>query len=94
MKNYARLAAWALACLIFGSVSTHAQNITTVVGGGPGTTGVTATTSSVGSPVAVRFDTSGNMYVLDNAFGRVLKVTSAGVMTTYAGNESLSVPRP
>ena len=49
MKNYARLAAWALASLIFGSVSVHAQNITTVVGGGP--VGLTPTSGSVGSPV-------------------------------------------
>ena len=43
MKNSVRLAMWALACLIFGSVSVNAQNISTVIGGGPGTTGLTAT---------------------------------------------------
>src|ERR1700722_10907583 len=86
MKNSVRLALWALACLIFGSVSADAQNITTVIGGGPGTTGLPATSSSIGSPAAVRLDTAGNMYVLDNTFGRVLKVTPAGVVTVYAGN--------
>ena len=92
MKNSVRLATWALACLIFGCVSADAQNISTVVGGGPGT-GVSsspalpARTSSVGSPVAVRFDTFGNMYVLDNTFGRVLKVNlTTGQTTSYAGN--------
>src|ERR1700761_1258755 len=87
MKNSVRLAMWALACLIFGCVSADAQNISTVVGGGPGTAGLTATGSSVGSPVAVRFDTTGNMYVLDNTFGRVLKVNlSSGLVSIYAGN--------
>jgi hypothetical protein len=84
MKNYARLAAWALACLIFGSVSTHAQNITTVIGGGP--VGLTATGGSIGSPVAFHQDSSGNWYILDNTYSRVIKVTTAGVMSVYAGN--------
>jgi sugar lactone lactonase YvrE len=86
MKNSARLAICALACLIFGCVSVEAQTISTVVGGGPGTTGLSATGSSIGSPAAVRFDSAGNMFVLDNTFGRVLKVTPAGVVTVYAGN--------
>ena len=86
MKNSVRLALWALACLIFGCVSVNAQNISTVIGGGPGTTGLSATGSSIGSPAAVRFDSAGNMYALDNTFGRVLKVTPAGVVTVYAGN--------
>src|SRR5579872_5946834 len=86
MKNSVRLALWALACLIFGCVSVNAQNISTVIGGGPGTTGLSATGSSIGSPAAVRFDSNGNMFVLDNTFGRVLKVTPAGVVSIYAGN--------
>jgi sugar lactone lactonase YvrE len=93
MKNLVRLALCALVCLIFGSVSVDAQqNITTLVGGGPGTgipasPALPARTSSVGSPAAVRFDTLGNMYVLDNTFGRVLKVNlTTGQTTSYAGN--------
>lgn len=84
MKNLARLALCALACLIFGSVSVKAQNITTVAGAGP--VGLTANAASVGSPVAVRFDTAGNMFVLDNKYSRVLKVNAAGQMSVYAGN--------
>lgn len=86
MKNYARLAAWALACLIFGSVSTHAQNITTVVGGGP--VGLTPTAASVGSPVAIHRDsaTPSNAYILDNNFARVLKIDgTTGLISVYAG---------
>jgi Abnormal spindle-like microcephaly-assoc'd, ASPM-SPD-2-Hydin len=85
MKNYARLATWALACLFFGSVSVHAQNITTVIGGGP--VGLSPTGASVGSPVAVRRDSAGNAYVLDNTFSRVLKIDgTTGLMSVYAGN--------
>lgn len=88
MKNSVRFAVWALACLIFGCVSVQAQNITTVVGGGPvGLAPNGAGAASVGSPVAVRFDTTGNMYVLDNQFSRVLKVDhTTGKMSVYAGN--------
>src|ERR1700722_20192581 len=87
MKNYARLAAWALACLIFGSVSTHAQNITTVIGGGP--VGLTPTAASIGSPVAIHRDTAtpSNAYILDNNFSRVLKIDgTTGLISVYAGN--------
>jgi len=84
MKNYARLAAWALACLIFGSVSTHAQNITTIIGGGP--VGLTPTGGSIGSPVAVHRDSANNAYILDNTYSRVIKIDSAtGLMSVFAG---------
>jgi trimeric autotransporter adhesin len=84
MKNYVRLAAWALACLIFGGVSTHAQNITTVIGGGP--VGLPAA-SSIGTPAAVRFDSLGNAYFLDNNFSRVIKLDhTTGLVSVFAGN--------
>jgi Abnormal spindle-like microcephaly-assoc'd, ASPM-SPD-2-Hydin len=87
MKNSVRLALCALVCLIFGSVSVEAQNITTVAGSGPVPPAtLPATTSSVGSPVAVRFDTAGNMFVLDNKYSRILKVNAAGQISVYAGN--------
>jgi sugar lactone lactonase YvrE len=84
MKNSVRLALCALVCLIFGSVGVEAQVISTIAGGGP--VGLTANAASVGSPVAVRFDTAGNMFVLDNKYSRVLKVNAAGQMSVYAGN--------
>jgi hypothetical protein len=89
MKNSARLALFAFACLIFGSVSVEAQNtITTVAGGGPTTVapGVTATSFSVGAPAAVKKDIPGNTYILDNAFGRVYKIDTTGKLTLFAGN--------
>ncbi len=85
MKNSVRLALCALVCLILGGASVNAQTISTVVGGGP--VGISATGSSVGGPVAVRFDAAGNMYVLDNKFSRVLKVDIAtNTMSVYAGD--------
>ena len=85
MKNSARLALCALACLIFGCVSVQAQNITTIVGGGP--TALTPTNSSVGSPVAIHRDSAGNAYILDNTLSRVLKIdATTGLMSVYAGN--------
>ena len=85
MKNSVRLTLWALACLIFGSASVNAQNITTVIGGGP--VGSNAITSSIGNPAAIRFDSAQNIYALDNNFGRVIKWDhTTGLISVYAGN--------
>ncbi len=55
------------------------------MGGGP--VGLAPTTNAVGTPAAVRFDSTGNMYILDNFFSRVLKVDSTtGLVSVYAGN--------
>ncbi|HEX3120070.1 MAG TPA: hypothetical protein VHP80_13320, partial [Candidatus Acidoferrum sp.] len=87
MKNSVRLALWALACLIFGCVSVNAQTITTIAGGGPttGPAGVSPTAFSVGATAAVRKDSLGNTYILDNAFSRVYKVDTTGKLTLFAG---------
>ncbi len=71
MKNSLRLALCALAVLIFGSVSLDAQNITTVVGGGPVNLRA-GRSSSVGALLPCESTRLGNTYVLDNTFGRVL----------------------
>jgi hypothetical protein len=88
MKNLARVSLCALAVSLFGGITVDAQNITTVAGGGPPATGtaVTATSASVGAPAAVRQDSLGNTYILDNDFGRVFKVDAAGHLTLFAGN--------
>jgi len=54
----------------------RAQNISTVAGGGPPATVTTLlkTGASVGAPAAVRQDSLGNTYILDNDFSRVYKV--------------------
>ncbi len=38
-----------------------------------------------GFPISLTLDSSGNLYVVDDAFGAIRKVTPAGIVTTYAG---------
>src|SRR6202035_3301882 len=65
-----------------------AQNISTVAGGGP--INLDPLTSSVGAPVAVRQDSVGNTYILDNFTNRIYKIAAtgpnAGKLTVFAGN--------
>jgi sugar lactone lactonase YvrE len=73
-------------------MTVNAQNITTVAGGGPPaatTTGITRLTASVGAAAAVRKDSSGNIYILDNQFSRVYKVDLTDHLTVYAGNGTI-----
>jgi sugar lactone lactonase YvrE len=88
MKNLARVSLCALAVSLFAGITVDAQNITTVAGGGPPATGTafTATSASVGAPAAVRQDSSGNTYILDNDLGRVYKVDATGHLTLFAGS--------
>src|SRR5271155_2298748 len=88
MKNLARVSLCALAVSLFGGITVDAQNITTVAGGGPPATGTTLspTAASVGAPAAVRQDSLGNTYILDNDLGRVYKVDATGHLTLFAGN--------
>jgi sugar lactone lactonase YvrE len=92
MKNFVRasLAALALSVAIV-PVAVRAQNITTVAGGGPPATvtGLLKTGASVGAPAAVRQDSLGNTYILDNDFSRVYKVDTTGHLTLFAGNGSV-----
>jgi sugar lactone lactonase YvrE len=91
MKNLVRSSLCALVVSVFGGMTVDAQNITTVAGGGPPTTGtaVSKTGASVGAPAAVRRDSAGNIYILDNDFSRVYKVDAAGHLTVYAGNGTI-----
>src|ERR1700688_1512101 len=92
MKNFVRTSLCALAVCIFGGMTVNAQNITTVAGGGPpaaSTTAITRLTASVGAAAAVRKDSSGNIYILDNQFSRVYKVDLTDHLTVYAGNGTI-----
>jgi sugar lactone lactonase YvrE len=74
-----------LAFAIVAPLAVRAQTITTVIGGGP--INLPKASASVGSPAAVRQDSAGNTYLLDNTYGRVYKVDQAtGNMSVYAGN--------
>jgi trimeric autotransporter adhesin len=90
MKNFVRTSLCVLAVSIFGGMTVDAQNITTVAGGGPPSTGtaVTKTGTSIGAPAAVRQDHAvpPNTYILDNDLGRVFKVDAMGHLTLFAGN--------
>jgi hypothetical protein len=87
MKTCVRVSLCALAVLIFGGAAVHAQNITTVAGGGPPAvaSSITATSASVGAAAAVRKDSLGNTYILDNFLSRVYKVDTTGKLTVFAG---------
>jgi sugar lactone lactonase YvrE len=57
-----------------------------VAGGGPAGAAVSPTAPSIGAPAAVRKDSLGNTYILDNDFGRVYKVDTSNHLTVFAGN--------
>ena len=66
---------------------TSAGVVTTLAGSGNGTfVDGNATTASFSGPNGVAVDGSGNVYVADAGNQRIRKVTSAGVVTTLAGN--------
>ncbi len=90
MKNFVRLSlpviAFSALSVVLGPLSVHAQTITTVAGGGPAGAAVSPTAASIGAPAAVRKDSLGNTYILDNDFGRVYKVDTSSHLSVFAGN--------
>ena len=74
----------ALTLCVSSPLVVHAQNVSTVAGGG--SNNVPALSVGIGGPEAVVKDAAGNTYILDNFFSRILKVTPAGVLTVFAGN--------
>ena len=74
-----------LAFAIIAPLAARAQNISTVAGGGP--INLPKASASIGAPVAVRQDSLGNTYILDNDYGRVYRVDhTTGNMSVFAGN--------
>jgi len=67
------------------SVAAGQQKTAIVAGGGSGGDGVPATQAKLERPFAVTFDSAGNLYIGEYEGCRVLKVDSAGVLTTIAG---------
>src|SRR5437016_6467925 len=68
-----------------GSLAVAQQySITTVAGGAPPATPVTATSVSIGQPRRVTADSSGNVYF--SSLNTVFKMSSSGSLTVVAGN--------
>ncbi|MDD3147617.1 MAG: hypothetical protein PHD82_09970, partial [Candidatus Riflebacteria bacterium] len=65
--------------------------VTTFAGtaGSPGSTDGTGTAAKFSYPSGVEVDTSGNVYVAELQGHRIRKITSAGVVTTFAGSGSI-----
>jgi hypothetical protein len=61
--------------------------VSTVAGGGTGALGDggPATAARLSSPTAVAVDSAGNLYIADQGYHRVRKVTAAGIISTFAG---------
>ncbi len=69
------------------SYTVYTYTVTTFAGtaGSSGTTDGTGTAARFNVPVGAVFDSSGNLYVSDHSNYCIRKVTSAGVVTTFAG---------
>lgn len=66
---------------------TSAGVVTTFAGSNlAGSTNGNGTNASFNSPAGMVFDTSGNLYVADRGNHQIRKITSAGVVTTFAGS--------
>ncbi|TGL58546.1 hypothetical protein EHQ58_10425 [Leptospira ognonensis] len=74
-----------------GSTSTNTASsnyaVSTLAGlsGSSGTTDATGTSARFNSPNAITIDSGGNLYVADSFNHSIRKITSAGVVTTFAG---------
>ena len=74
-----------LGFLLFGgSVWAQQYVISTIAGGAPPATPLTATSASVGDPTRMATDAAGNVYF--GSLHSVFKVDAAGTLTRFAGN--------
>ncbi len=84
MRNFRKLAFVGL-FLAFCAHSLQAQQtINTVAGGGPNN--LPAVSSSLGVPIGISQDPTGNIYISDAHSNRIYKVSISGQLTVFAGN--------
>jgi len=84
MRIFRRLATVGF-CLGLGSLSALAQQtINTVAGSGPNN--LPAASSSMGVPVGISQDSSGNLYISDAHSHRVYQISTSGALIAFAGN--------
>ena len=70
---------------VSGKISTIAGNGIAGYGGDNGP----ATSASLNVPWGVTYDTAGNLYISDNGNAVIRKVSTSGIITTYAGNGTI-----
>ncbi|HTA81929.1 MAG TPA: hypothetical protein VK783_03290, partial [Bacteroidia bacterium] len=86
MQHFYRIVRFTLASIFFLSFNTlTAQVIYTVVGGGTGDGGP-ATGAALSYPFSVATDAAGNIYLADAGHNSIRKITTAGIISTIAGN--------
>jgi hypothetical protein len=74
----------ALLALILAPLAAQAQNIATVAGGGPNN--LVPLSSSVGTPIGLAQDPTGNVYFADPHSNRIYEISTGGVLTVFAGS--------
>ena len=86
--RFPRLLKLAFLALMLGWLVPHAlfaqYAISTVAGGGPNN--LSALNASIGYPVGIAFDASGNTYIADFYSSHIFRVDSSGNLTVVAGN--------
>jgi uncharacterized protein (TIGR03437 family) len=79
----------AVICLVLGARPANSQTIETYAGNGIAAyagDGGPAVNASLNNPKEIAIDGAGNVYIADPGNARVRKVTTTGIISTYAGN--------